>query len=136
MKALTLVQAFTSWISWRTKLEQRACEYWIGEDRKEIRRLELLVQASDLIDTIVKLLKAKGLSAQEVFERYAKIAKITVDEAKYVLNRPIISLRNLERPELQARIKAVTSNMKGLERRRDKPKPFMAEQLKNFKEFM
>jgi hypothetical protein len=52
MKALTLVQAFTSWISWRTKLEQRACEYWIGEDRKEIRRLELLVQASDLIDTI------------------------------------------------------------------------------------
>lgn len=136
MKALTLVQAFTSWISWRTKLEQRACEYWIGEDRKEIRRLELLVQASDLIDTIVKLLKAKGLSAQEVFERYAKIAKITIDEAKYVLNRPIISLRNLERPELQARIKVVTVNMKSLERRRDKPKPFMAEQLKNFKEFM
>jgi hypothetical protein len=42
----------------------------------------------------------------------------------------------LERPELQARIKAVTSNMKSLERRRDKPKPFMAEQLKNFKEFL
>ena len=136
MRAMTLVQAFTSWVSWRTKLEQRACEYWISEDKKEIRRLELLVQASSLIDEIVKLLKARGLSATDVFERYARMTKITVEEAKYVLNRPIISLRNLERSELQAKIKVVTENMKTLERRQRKPKPFMAEQLKTFKEFL
>lgn len=136
MKAMNLVTALTNWVSWRTKLEQRACAYWIEEDVKEIRRLELLIQAVDLIDFIVKLLKDKRLDTDQFYAAYMKKAKVKLEEAKYVLSRPIISLRNLEQRELAAKVKETQIHQKGLEKRRDTPKPHMAEQLKSFKAFL
>jgi DNA gyrase/topoisomerase IV subunit A len=127
-----MVQFFQDWVKWRIELERKACTYWIGEADKEIRRLDLLAQAVDLIDLIVELVKNAKLDEHQVYERYAKKAKCTVDEAKYVLGRPIISLRKLEKQKLSESRKAVVAKKNDLEKRRKKPGPYMAKQLDDF----
>ena len=129
---MSLTETLTRWIEWRTALERKACQYWINEDAKEIRRLELLLQAVDLIDFILSLLKNEKLDTHQVYETYSKKAKCTVDEAKYVFSRPIISLRKLEKSDLLDQKKKVEANKAKLEKRYKNPKPFMAEQLKEW----
>lgn len=136
MRAMTLLTAFTNWIKWRTNLEKKACAYWIKEDDKEIRRLNLLMQACDLIDFIVKLLKDKSLkTSDDVYKAYAKKAGVEYDEAKYVMQRPIITLRNLEKGSLLEERKKVEQNKKRLESHRAKPLPHMKKQLDGFAGF-
>lgn len=129
---MSLTETLTRWIEWRTDLERKACQYWINEDSKEIRRLELLLQAVDLIDFILSLLKNEKLDTEQVYETYSKKAKCAVDEAKYVFSRPIISLRKLEKSDLLDQKKKVEANKAKLEKRYKNPKPFMAEQLKEW----
>lgn len=134
MIPMTLPKMLTAWVKWRTGLEKRACRYWINEDEKELRRLALLLQAVDMIDLIVKLLKDKKLkSNDDVYQAYAKKAKITVEEAKYVMGRPIISLRNLSKKALNEDVAKVKANKKSLEKREAKPHAFMLTQLETFK---
>lgn len=128
----SITDFFNDWVKWRTELEKKACTYWIGEADKEIRRLDLLAQAVDLIDFIISLVKNEKLDEQQVYEAYAKKAKCTTDEAKYVLGRPIISLRKLEKKKLAEERKAVVDKKDGLEKRRKKPGPYMAKQLEEF----
>jgi len=136
MRAMTLTKVFTLWVKWRAALERKACGYWIEQDEKEIHRLNLLMQAVDLIDFIVKILKDKSLKTNdEVYKTYAAKAKISVDDARYVLGRPIISLRNLEKQTLLDQRKSVETNKATLEKRRDKPMKFMAKQLDEFRPF-
>lgn len=136
MRAMTLPKAFTAWVKWRTKLEQRACTYWIKEDEKEIKRLLLLIQAVDYVDYIVKLLKDKSLkSKDDVYTAYAKKAKVSNIEAEYVLTRPIITLRNLSKGPLEKELAETRDNMKKLQKRHDNPLAFMRGQLKDFRKF-
>jgi DNA gyrase/topoisomerase IV subunit A len=128
--SMSLTEMLTQWVKWRTELERKACSYWIKEDEKEIHRLKLLSQAVDLIDLIVKLLRDPKLTAEQVYESYAKKAKVKLEDAKYVLNRPIISLRRLEKKALAEQIKSVETHKSGLEKRRKNPEPFMADQVK------
>lgn len=127
-----LTTYLTDWVKWRTELERKACTYWMGECDKEIRRLDLLAQAVDLIDFIISLVKNEKLDEAGVYEAYAKKAKCTVDEAKYVMGRPIISLRRLEKKKLADERKVVVDRKDGLEKRRKKPGPHMAKQLEEF----
>lgn len=128
----SMTEFFVDWVKWRTELEKKACTYWIGEADKEIRRLDLLAQAVDLIDFIISLVKNEKLDEQGVYDAYAKKAKCTSEEAKYVMGRPIISLRKLEKKKLAEERKAVVDKKTGLEGRRKKPGPFMAKQLEEF----
>ncbi len=133
VKPMILSEMLTRWVKWRTNLEVKACKYWIGEDDKEIRRLELLCQAVDLLDFLVSLLKNKKLTQQDVYQAYAKKAKIELEESKYVLNRPIISLRNLERVELEAKIEEIRKHRSELVSRSKNPEKFMLGQLKHLR---
>jgi DNA gyrase/topoisomerase IV subunit A len=129
---LSVTDLLKAWVKWRIELERRACSYWINEDDKEIRRLDLLAQAVDLIDFIVSLVKDAKLTEEQVYEKYSKKAKVTMDEAKYVLGRPIISLRKLEKKKLAEQREAVVKHKETLEKRKKKPEPFMAKQLEDF----
>lgn len=128
----SMTQFFEDWIKWRTDLEKKACTYWIGESDKEIRRLDLLAQAVDLIDFIISLVKNDKLDEQGVYDAYAKKAKCTSEEAKYVMSRPIISLRKLEKKKLAEERKLEIEKKTCLEGRRKKPWPHMAKQLNDF----
>ncbi len=136
MRAMSMVGIVKSWVNWRTSMEVAACSYWIKEDDKEIRRLNLLIQAVDLIDFIVALVKDKKLKTNdEVYAKYAAKAKIEHEEARYVLGRPIISLRNMEKANLLAKRAEVEAHKKTLESRRAKPLPHMLKQLDEFSKF-
>lgn len=136
MKAMTLPKVLTLWVKWRVSLEKKACAYWIKQDEKEIHRLSLLIQAVDLIDFIMKILKDKKLKTNdEVYRVYAKKAKVEVEDAKYVLGRPIISLRNMSRNDLLADRKKVEKNKSGLEKRMKKPMGYLIKQLDDFRPF-
>lgn len=132
----SMTDMLVSWVKWRVALEKKACTYWIGEDDKEIRRLDLLTQAVDLIDFIISLVKNDKLDEAGVYAAYAKKAKVTPEEAKYVLGRPIISLRKLEKSKLAEQRKSVLEHKSGLEKRRKKPETFMAKQLESFEKLI
>lgn len=129
---MSLTSMLESWVKWRIELEQKACAYWIKQDEKEIARLELLMQAVDLVDYIVSLLKNAKLDTDQVYAAYAKKAHVDIEAAKYVLNRPIITLRKLDKATLQAQRKDVQANKTKLEKRKAKPTVFLAEQLKGW----
>lgn len=129
---MSLTDMLAAWVTWRIALERKACAYWIKQDEREIRRLDLLIQAVDMIDYIVSLLKNAKLSTDQVYSAYAKKTKVEVEDAKYVLNRPIITLRKLDKASLQAQKKEVLNNKKSLEHRQAKPEPFLAEQVKTW----
>ena len=134
MRAMTLVKAFTMWVKWRTALEKKACAYWIVKDEDEIKRLNLLLQACDMIDFIMSLLKDKKLkSADEVYTAYSKKAGVSFEDAKYVMGRPIISLRNMSKSGLLEERKNVEKNKALLEKRRKNPMPAMLKQLDTFR---
>ena len=130
---MTLIEVFTKWVKWRLALEVKACKYWVKEDDKEIRRIELLKQAVLMLDFIVGLLKNKKLTQADVYQVYAKKAKIEIEEAKYVLNRPIISLRNLEVIELDAKIRELRQHRSELVKRGKNPSKFALSQLKHLR---
>lgn len=133
MRPMTLIEVFTKWVKWRLALEVKACKYWVKEDDKEIRRIELLKQAVLMLDFIVGLLKNKKLTQADVYQMYAKKAKIEIEEAKYVLNRPIISLRNLEVIELDAKIRELRQHRSELVKRGKNPSKFALSQLKHLR---
>ncbi len=133
---MSLTDMLGRWVEWRTQLEKKACSYWIAEDDREIRRIDLLIQAVDLIDYIVSLLKNSKLDTEGVYAAYASKTKVKPEEAKYVLGRPIITLRKLDKEELLTVRKKVEVNKSFLEKRRKDPKVFMANQVKSWLNFV
>lgn len=101
----TVPQMIKEWVKYRFELERIACTYWMADLDKKIAYLELMRQAIKHIDFIVKCLKDKKLSNTDLDEKVAKGLKITVEQSKQILDRPIRQLRALEDSELLAKIK-------------------------------
>jgi DNA gyrase/topoisomerase IV subunit A len=128
---MSITKMLVEWVKWRTELEKKACTYWIGEDDKAIRRLELLMLAVDNRKLIIESLDREG-DRVELDTWLAKKLKISVDEAHFIYELRIFQLRKLERKSLEAQKKEVLAHKKGLEARRKKPEPHMAKQLDEF----
>lgn len=125
LRSSTVPEMIFDWIKYRMALERKACAYWIADLDKRIAYLELMRLAIKYIDFIVKCLKDKKLSSQQLDETVAKGLSITVPEAKSILDRPIRSLRALEDSDLRAKIKALQETKTEYEARRDKPAPYV-----------
>jgi len=131
MKPQSVTEALTNWVQWRIELERKACAYWIGETVKQIRKLELLLLAVDNRKLIIESLD-KDLDQDALEDWLAKKLKITKQEAAFIYDLKVRQLRKLERKGLEAQMKEVLARKKTLERRKAKPEPFLAEQLKDF----
>lgn len=131
VRPMNVTTLLTEWVKWRTELERKACTYWISQDDKEIRRLELLILAVDNRKMIIESLD-KDLDEKALYEWLAKKLKIKVDEAQFIYGLRVIQLRKLERKTLVAQMKEVLEHKKGLQSRHKKPEPHMAKQLESF----
>jgi DNA gyrase/topoisomerase IV subunit A len=118
-------QILIDWLKYRLQLEQEACAYWIVETDKKIEYLRLMQLAIKHIDFIVKCLKDKSLKGQELDDKVAKGLKITVAQAKSILDRPIRQLRALEYDDLQAKIDEHERYKAELRSRKDKPAKYV-----------
>lgn len=131
MKPMSLVDMLTEWVKWRTDLEKRACQYWVDQAAKEIRRLELLILAVDNRKLIIESLD-KDLSQEDLEVWLSKKLGITKEEAHTIYQLRVIQLRKLERKSLEAEVKEVKARKTELEQRKKKPEPHMAKQLESF----
>jgi DNA gyrase/topoisomerase IV subunit A len=132
MKPMPLTEMMLQWLKWRVQLERRACDHWIADASDKIRKLELLMLAVDLLDLIVKYLRNEKLTDEQVYESFAKQAKIKVDEAKFIFAQRVIQLRKLEKTKLAEQKKTIERERSDLEKRKAKPLPYMLKQLSEF----
>lgn len=128
LKPTTIPKLIQQWIDYRIALEVRACEYWMGERKKEIAHQELLRKAIKMIDFLFKAVKSKG-SREDYYNYIAKGMKITFDEAKVVGNLPLVSLRSMEDKDLVAKIKELEAEYKTYEGRKKNPKKYIVGHL-------
>lgn len=114
-----------SWLYYRIDLEKRACRYWTGKNQEEIAKLELMVLAVRKRDIILKLLGNKKLDDTGLEQALAKALKITVEQAKQILDLKIRQLKALEESKLLNRIKELKSEIVNYKGRIKDPRSYI-----------
>ena len=130
VRSMSLAKTLTEWVEWRKQLEVKACAYWINEDTKAIRRLELLMIAVDNRKIIIQSLDRDG-TQDDLNKWLAKKIGITPAEAGFIYDLKVRQLRALEKKSLIAQKREVVEHREGLKQRAAKPFKFMHSQLKD-----
>lgn len=130
-RASTISELLNDWVKWRTELEIEACKYQISVTDKEIRRLEVLMIAVKHLDIILRALK-KPFTDEQLTEYLSKQLKVTLDEARMILDLRVRQLKALEIKNLEARMKEQKERRATLKNRKARPQEFIAKQLAEF----
>ena len=99
---LDIASLINAWTEWRIKLEKKMLANRIKVAQKEIDKLKLFVYAISKLDVIFKVLKT---AKSDVDEKLAKALKITVEQAKTILDKSVRSLSSLSKDKLLSEIK-------------------------------
>ena len=105
---LDIASLINAWTEWRIKLEKKMLENRIKVAQKEIDKLKLFVYAISKLDVIFKVLKT---AKSDVDEKLAKALKITVEQAKTILDKSVRSLSSLSKEKLLSDIKDLKSKI-------------------------
>lgn len=130
LRPTTVPEIINEWIDYRLELERAACTYHIGEVDKKIYRVDLLRLAIKNLDFIVKLLKAKGLSDEQMVDKLAKRMKVAKEFANEVLNFRVRQLRALEDVKLLKQRQELMKEKKALIGRKKNPEAYVDTTLK------
>lgn len=130
LEATSIPKLLDDWINYRVDLEKKACRHWIDKRKVEIERLELMVFAVINRDKIIKALDKK-LEDGKLDEYLAKLLKITVEQAKIILDLRIRSLKALELDTLRGTIKAKKVEINGYRERIKKPRDYIHGHVKS-----
>lgn len=105
---LDIASLINAWTEWRIKLEKKMLANRIKVAQKEIDKLKLFVYAISKLDVIFKVLKT---AKSDVDEKLAKALKITVEQAKTILDKSVRSLSSLSKDKLLSDIKDLKSKI-------------------------
>ena len=105
---LDIASLINDWTEWRIKLEKKMLANRIKVAQKEIDRLKLFVYAISKLDVIFKVLKT---AKSDVDEKLAKALKITVEQAKAILDKSVRSLSSLSKDKLLSDIKELKNKI-------------------------
>lgn len=105
---LDIASLINAWTEWRIKLEKKMLANRIKVAQKEIDKLKLFVYAISKLDVIFKVLKT---AKSDVDEKLAKSLKITVEQAKTILDKSVRSLSSLSKDKLLSDIKDLKSKI-------------------------
>lgn len=130
LRPTTIPEIINDWIEYRLRLEETACTYHMGELDKKIYRVDLLRLAIKNLDFIVKLLKAKGMTDEQMVDKLAKQMKVEKEFANEVLNFRIRQLRALEDAKLIKQRAELVAEKKVLNGRKRKPGEYVVTTLK------
>lgn len=131
LRPMCLMEFFSNWLRYRVDLERRACDHWIKEADKAIRKLELLMMACDNLEFLFQLLKSK-LDRAAMNAKIAAKFKIAVPEANIITEMKYYQLSRLERESLQNQKKQILTDKAALNQRKTNPRPHIAKQLESF----
>lgn len=97
-----LTDLINKWIEWRIALEVSMLKNRVVNINNEIKRLEFLRFVISKLDIIFKVLKSK---TSDLNSELAKKLKISLDEAKSILDMPVRRLSKMSDSELKDKIK-------------------------------
>ncbi|WYW02076.1 DNA topoisomerase II [Pseudomonas phage vB_PpuM-Pori-4] len=115
------------WVAWRLALEQRYLEYKTAKLEQRNWSLNTLLLACNALDIIVAALKRDDTEAY-----LAKTMKITPEQAEYILDRQVRSLKKLNQDKMKAELKANLDTIKQHKEWIKTPEVPVAAQLKDF----
>lgn len=111
-KRFSLVDFIQSWLERRIKLEVRVLTNQIKEINREIHRTKLFILAASKLRVILKILESKKGNYDA---KLAKALKISVEDAKIILDLPVRRLSRLDGDEQRKRLKDLLKQRKELE---------------------
>ena len=128
LRSTTVPELLNKWAAYRVKLEVSACAYQIDIKDKEIRRVTVLRIAVANRATIIRALDKK-LDDEQLAAYLAKALKVTVDEAKSILELRVRQLKALEDDKLVAELKKLKALRAEYEQRKAKPNAYVVRHL-------
>jgi len=124
----TIPDMINYWIKYRISLEKVACKFWIEKRQKEIDYLNLMRLAVKNRSFIIKALDKK-IDDEQLEAYLAKGLKITVEQAKIILDLKVRQLKALEDDKLRAKITDLKLEIAEYRDRIARPKSFIAKQI-------
>lgn len=97
--SLSVPDLLIKWLSFRVRLEVSSLTYRIGKCEELIKRLHLLIRACDHLDVIFKALRTNNPD-----DAIAKGMKITLEEAKIILELRVRQLSALDQKVLKRKL--------------------------------
>jgi hypothetical protein len=125
LRSTTVPQLVEQWCNYRIKLEQSACQFRIDLKDKEIRRLEIMRIAVAMRRQIIQALDKK-LDDEQLAAYLAKLLKVSVDEAKFILDLKVRQLKALEDQKLVDELKKLKTLRASYIKRREAPAEYCA----------
>lgn len=109
-------QLLLKWLKFRIALESRCIQYRIDETNKVIARLELMIYACDHLDVIFKALRTTDPAAA-----ISKGLKITMEQAKSILELRVRQLSRLDQNVLKEKLAAMQKRLAILQKQLKRP---------------
>lgn len=135
LRSTTVPELLKRWVDYRVALEVKACKYQIALKDKEIRRIEVMRIAVLNRAAIIKALD-KNLDDKQLAEFLAKMLKITVEEAQFILDLRVRQLKALEDKKLVAELKTLKALRAEYQGRAKNPAEYCAKHVQELvKEF-
>ena len=119
------------WVKYRITLERKACDCKIIDIDKRIAYLRLMLLAVENRRFIIQALDKK-LNDQGLDEYVAKGLKITIEEARQILDLKVRRLKAMESDTLQSEVDTLAKEKKTLLDRKKSPNNYIANQLDGF----
>jgi DNA gyrase/topoisomerase IV subunit A len=120
------------WAEYRIQLERDACDCRIVDIDKRVSYLKLMILAVDNVSFILKALRNKSLNDDGLDKYIAKGLKITIEEARVILDLKIRRLKALEKVSLKNEIDGLTKEKNSLLARKKHPNNYIISQLEGF----
>ena len=125
LRSATIPEILNEWLDYRLSIEQSACSFHMTKLDEKISRIDLLRLAIQQIDFIVKLLKTKGLTDEEMAKKLAARMKVSINDAMSVLDFRIRQLKALEDAKLVQQRKELVAEKKKLAWRKNNPEDYV-----------
>lgn len=111
-----VLELLVRYLKHRVRLEVKSLQWQIAKKNKDIAYTSLLIHACDNLEVIFKALKR-----EDTEDYIAKGLKISLDEAKVILELKVRQLKKLDAQALEKKRKELLQQLKELERRLKKP---------------
>jgi DNA gyrase/topoisomerase IV subunit A len=104
---------FAQWARYRKQLELDYIEYLVQQRNAALRKQKLIIYAVKNRKTLLDVLK-KALEAKDPDQYVAKAMKLSIEDAKFIMDMQLRKLAKLEEADLQKKINELKAEIEGL----------------------
>jgi DNA gyrase/topoisomerase IV subunit A len=113
-KETSIPDLLTRWVKYRVALEVKMLEYKRDRLKEDIAYHDLLLLAIANLEQLVKIIKTKGQTLDQIESKIEKLLKVSREDARTVLGLTLRRLSNLSEGEVTAKRKQLSDELKGI----------------------